>query len=89
MGYIGVRRVFIPEIIRKYTDDHWSLISLNLSSSDDETLRAIELWEEVESWWSDMELFDKDDYPDLKFESLLPYRVVELRNAYYKEEYGE
>lgn len=89
MGYIGVRHVFIPEIIRKYTDDRWSLISLNLSSSDDETEKAIELWDEVECWWSDMELYDKDDYPDLKFESLLPSRVVELRKSYYKKEFGE
>ena len=80
MGYIGIRKKTLPEVIKKYAFARWSAIN---EFSGDIEKDGIELYNEIEGWWSDCELFNKDDYPDLNFENLLPESLLETRNRYY------
>jgi hypothetical protein len=82
MGHIGSRKQALPEIIRKYTEAQWVVLN-NFESSI--TKAALELYDEVQIWWSDFELYDKEDYPNLKFRDLLPEKVVKICREYYKE----
>ena len=80
MGYLGARTRLLPEIIKKYAYTKWALIGERSGYFKGD---ALDLYNEVDDWFSECELYDNEDYPGLTVDQLLPERVVELRNEYY------
>jgi len=73
MGYLGMRSKYLPIILNKYLEEKIKVLELSNALND---LELQKLYDEFDEYWSECELYDKDDYPDSDFTKILPQKLL-------------